>query len=106
MIGDEEFVARFKAWAARAGREVPRRERQLERPSLEALFAGAVTRGARNARMADAYRHGYSMAQIARYLGVHYSTVSKAIAKVPDLEKGADSRSDPVQNAQIGRTRR
>jgi DNA-directed RNA polymerase specialized sigma24 family protein len=80
VIGDDEFVARFKAWAARANREVPRRERELERRSLDALFAGAVTREARNACMAGAYRQGYPMAQIARYLGVHYSTVSKAIA--------------------------
>ncbi len=78
IIGDPEFVQRFEEFRRRASREVPRRERQV-RPALDTLFAGAVTRGDRNVRAVSARAGGYSMREIARYLGLHRTTVVKMI---------------------------
>jgi len=89
ILGDEEFVARFQPYRARASREVPRREGRLP---LEALFHGAVTRGSRNAGVIAAYRQRYALAEIARYLEVHPSTISKIVSA---------HRCDVVKNAEI-----
>lgn len=85
VLGDANFVKRFSAWRSRASREVPRRA-LATRPSLESLFAGAVTRAARSVQAFAAYRQGYSMARIAHYLGLHASTISKMIA----AQQGSD----------------
>jgi REP element-mobilizing transposase RayT len=79
ILGDPEFVDRFKTWRDRASCEVPLRERRV-RPALETLFAGAITRAARGAQTVRAYDLGYSMAEIARHLEVHYCTVSRMIS--------------------------
>jgi REP element-mobilizing transposase RayT len=56
------------------------REKRRERPPLGGLFAGAMTYAARSACAGTAHRAGYSMAEIARFLAVHPTTVSKMIA--------------------------
>ncbi len=84
VLGCEAFIKRFEPWAAHASKEVPQRERRLTQLPLATLFRGAATRARRNAQIAEAYRHGYSMAEIARFLEVHYSTISKAIAGFAD----------------------
>lgn len=56
--------------------EVPRFQRNLHRPELEEIFSGRAEEEA----IALAYRqHGYTMREIAQYLGVHYSTVSRRL---------------------------
>jgi putative transposase len=80
VLGDSDFVGRFKDWRARASREVPRSDRQSQ-PPLATLFAGAVTRAARKAQAARANALGYTLAEIARHLEVHYSTVSRMIGR-------------------------
>jgi REP element-mobilizing transposase RayT len=99
ILGDASFRERFKEAAAAASREVPRQQRQF-RPDLNALFAGAVTRSARVAGMAEAYSGGYSMKEIGQYLGVHHATVSKALRSTwvcegSGVEKSATARPDP-----------
>jgi REP element-mobilizing transposase RayT len=77
ILGDDAFVARFQPYRERASREVVRRE---GRRRLDAIFQGAVTRASRNAAIVTAAREGYALAEIARYLQVHRSTVSKVVA--------------------------
>lgn len=77
ILGDDTFVARFQPYRTSASREVPRRD---GRRALEAIFGGAVTRAARNAAVVAAFRERYALAEIARYLEVHSSTVSKIVA--------------------------
>jgi REP element-mobilizing transposase RayT len=86
ILGDEAFVARFQAVRTRASRDVPRSQGL---PTLDALFRGAVTRTARNAAVIAAFRERYFLADIARYLDVHPSTVSKIVSaqRVSDDEK-------------------
>lgn len=78
ILGDDVFVARFQPYRAGASREVPRRE---GRRDLEAIFRGAVTRAARNAAIVTAWRERYALAEIARYLEVHPSTVCKVVSR-------------------------
>ncbi len=69
--------------AAARDLEVPRAQRFATRPTLSDLFAGAATRGERNARAVAAVRdHGYTMKAVADFLGRHYVTVSRALATV------------------------
>ena len=58
--------------------EVPRRQWDPVPPTLEDVFA------ARDGdAVAVAYRdHGYTLAQIASFLGVHYSTISRRLRKL------------------------
>jgi REP element-mobilizing transposase RayT len=80
VLGDDAFIERFRRQREQASPEVPRCERQA-RPTLDRLFTGAVTRATRDRRAADAYASGYSMADVARYLQVHPSTVSKMVER-------------------------
>jgi DNA-binding NarL/FixJ family response regulator len=89
VLGDDFYVARFQSAIERACSEVPRRSRQLgARIPLGALFSGRGTRATRNTQIIEAHGQGYAMAEIARYLRIHYSTVSKIIADAvgSDLE--------------------
>ncbi len=69
----------------RAVREITKRQRLLHRPMLEQVFAGIKTKKVRNVAMERAYReYGYTQAEIARTLHLHYATVSRIIKRVED----------------------
>jgi REP element-mobilizing transposase RayT len=70
-LGDKEFARRWRRRGA-ASSEVPRRQREPIRCSLEEL----LRRGSGDA-LAVARRDGYSLRELAAVLGVHYSTVSR-----------------------------
>lgn len=62
--------------------EIPRTQRFALRPSLAALFASVTSRDDRDARCVLAVReHGYTMRAIAQFFGLHYATVSRALAR-------------------------
>ena len=74
-LGSEDFIARHQP--NHRIREIPRRQTQASRPSLQVLFA---RRQAPARLIHDAYRrHGYRLAEIADHLGVHYATVSRRL---------------------------
>jgi len=73
IVGDDVFIARLQQFR-QAGREIPRRE---ERRTLDAIFQGAFTRSSRNGAIDVALRERYAAAEIARYLGLHPSTISR-----------------------------
>lgn len=94
FLGSEHFVKRMEAALTPFARtsEIRRADRLAARPSLGSLFAGAwvANLGKRNAMVVHAHRlHGYSLAEIARHLGLHYSTVSRVVqaadAPIQDL---------------------
>ena len=60
--------------------EIPQRERLAHRPLLECLFDSWTDRDDRNQRVREAHgRHRYSIAEIARYLGLGRSTICRAV---------------------------
>jgi putative transposase len=57
--------------------EIPRQQRYLNRPGLDELFRNKEKR---NKLMYNAVvEHGYSQKEIADFLGLHYSTVSRLL---------------------------
>jgi REP element-mobilizing transposase RayT len=85
VIGSEEFVSRFQAGVEQASssiREVPKRSRLAGRPGLAAILDGIESPSARDQRMLQAHeQHGYTISEIARHLGVHRTTASRAIRR-------------------------
>lgn len=52
------------------------------RPTLEELFCGAKDKKERDVRIYKAvFEHGYRLAEVGDYLGLHYSTVSRIVSK-------------------------
>jgi len=71
--GDEIFVT--KVAKATQSSEVPREQRQPVRPALTHLLKTGTP-----GEVGIAYRkYGYRLGEIARPLGVHYSTVSRRL---------------------------
>jgi REP element-mobilizing transposase RayT len=76
-LGGEAFVARHQPDQVLA--EIPRRQTQAARPTLQVLFA---QRGAQDHHMLTAYRrYGYRLREIAAHLGVHYATISRRLGR-------------------------
>jgi len=82
FLGEQTFVERMqdKVQALSASSEIPRSQRCGRAVSLAEYQSRHRDR---NQAMASAYASGqYTMQAIARYFGVHYVTVSRAVRKV------------------------
>jgi hypothetical protein len=82
LLGSEDFVRRCRQHTTGNLTEVPREQRFAGRPTLHTLFKESkqASRTERNRLICTTcLQHGYSMAKVARHLGLHYSTVSKII---------------------------
>ena len=80
LLGGDEFVKKFKDFLEdkRQVKEIPRRQRYVSRPSLDKIFSGQEAKGQRDMSINTAHMsHGYTLKEIADYLGIHYTTVSK-----------------------------
>jgi hypothetical protein len=76
-LGSEAFVARHQPGGRVA--EIPRRQTLAVRPGLGELLGQP---GSHERRLLLAYRrYGYRLQEIADYLGVHYATVSRRLAR-------------------------
>ena len=62
-------------------KEIPKEQRLLGRPTLKQLFnQTAKHKHNRDQLIAEAvYQHGYSQMEVAQYLDLHYSTISRLI---------------------------
>jgi putative transposase len=84
QVMDEEALA--EVLESRRGEalrcpEFPRAQRFASRPPLARLFTDVSSKADRNARVVLAVRdHGYTMREVAQFLGRHYATVSRAVA--------------------------
>lgn len=84
LLGSESFIEQLKPYldGKQSLRELPKRQRLVARPPLAALLAGLnpKDRAQRDQTIRVAHlEHGYTLAEIAAGLGLHYSTISKAI---------------------------
>ncbi|MGQ0654743.1 MAG: transposase [Betaproteobacteria bacterium] len=78
LLGSKDFVERMRPLLEQhAGeRGVTKMQRFAARPSLGVLLPKAVPKAARNAGIVAACRsYGYTMAEVAAHLGLHYSSV-------------------------------
>jgi REP element-mobilizing transposase RayT len=66
--------------------EFPRAQRFGSRPPLARIFGDVTSRSDRNTRAVAAVRdHGYTMKQVADFLGLHYITISRALSRADGL---------------------
>ena len=84
LLGKQTFAETMRPMldAKRTLKEIPRLQRLLHRPALIRLFTKQAQddKVLRDQAIRKAHgEHGYSMAEIARHAGIHYSTVSKII---------------------------
>lgn len=84
LLGSEAFVKKTarKLKEAATIREIPRRQRHAARPDLKTLFpaAGFRTKAARDTAIRRAHLdYGYTLSEVARHLGLHYTTISKVV---------------------------
>lgn len=84
LLGSEAFVKKLtgKLKAAKPLQEIPRRQRLAARPSLNTLFPtqGFKDKSVRDKAIHQAHcGHGYTLVEIGRRLGLHYTTVSKVV---------------------------
>jgi len=73
-------------------KDIPRRQRYIGRPSLEDLFDQKVLkdREKRDRRIYEAVmEHGYSQSEVAGFVGIHYSRVSRIVKR----EEGAKGKT-------------
>ena len=83
LLGSKGFAEALKDHVAgkQRLREVPKAQRLMGRVSLKKLFeATGAGKAKRDWRITEAvYKYGYSQIEVARYLELHYSTVSRLI---------------------------
>lgn len=82
LLGTESFMQALAPRLAEAqdAPETPRQQRLAHRPELARLLpaSNGQNRSNRDAAIRDAHlRHGYTLAEIARHVGLHYATVSR-----------------------------
>lgn len=81
LLGQTEFIEKCREFISekKKCKEIPRKQRILNRPQLPSLLNGS-RKDERVEQMYTAHvQYGYTLKEIADHLGVHYSTVSKAI---------------------------
>lgn len=89
LLGEQAFMHKVapKLKSKALAKEIPRAQRHAVRPSLKQAF-GRIKPGQRVARdrlIATLHlRHGYTQAQIAHHLGLHYATVSRIVNRKTD----------------------
>ena len=88
VLGEESFVKGLEPYAkgAKEIKEIPKTQRYLNRPDLEELLSRSIERdkGWRNRKVAEAFKDwGYTQKEIADCLGMHYSTVSRIVKRLP-----------------------
>lgn len=84
LLGGEDFVKGFKEMLADKEHigEIPRQQRYVSRASLAELFKTRGEKKGRNKNIYEAHvKYGYKLCEIADHLKMHYTTVSKLIAK-------------------------
>ncbi len=88
MLGSSEFIERTNLLlqSRNPGVDMPRAQRFAVRPELSSLFEGVEDKAQRNRSMARAHiEHGYTLKEIGDHLGIHYSTVSKALSQISGI---------------------
>ena len=86
ILGEEKFSEEMAGYVkgARDITEIPRMQRYLDRPTLEELLGNSdkkATARDRERVRAAIERYGYSQREVATYLGVHYSTISRMLRR-------------------------
>jgi len=88
ILGKEDFVESLIDYVKgyRDIREIPRGQRYAGRPGLDGLFDEEIKgdRKKRKKKVQEAVeKHGYSQKEVADYIGIHYSVISRLLKGRP-----------------------
>jgi DNA-binding MarR family transcriptional regulator len=61
--------------------------KEITRPALKEIFKAKDQKSKDQVRYETHLQYGYTLKEIAEYIGVHYSTVSRAIKKIEGEDK-------------------
>jgi REP-associated tyrosine transposase len=91
LLGSPNFVEQLAPMLQdkRQHREIPRRQRLVNRPPLNRLLSASVAkdRETRDRLIHAAHvEHGYSLTEIAGQLGLHYSSISKIVKRMDESD--------------------
>lgn len=86
LLGDDDFIERLEAYLKRYEdiKEIPKSQRYINSPSLDRIFdeRGLIDKKNRDEGISKAVeRYGYTQKEVADYLGMHYSTISRLIKR-------------------------
>jgi len=84
LLGEEGFIDKFKEHLADKEKikEIPKAQRYVSRPGLSKLFSKGEKTTRRNRYIYTAHvKYGYTLKEIADHVGIHYTTVSKAVKR-------------------------
>lgn len=86
LLGGEDFVQKLinSVKGREEIKEIPRQQRFIGRPCLETLFKkkSGTTIQERNIKIVESVKkYSYSQKEVADYLGLHYSTISRLLKK-------------------------
>jgi putative transposase len=82
ILGEDEFIKMFlnHVKGYEEVKEIPKNQRYIEKPGVAELLKGTKGRKEINRKAKEVVeRYGYSQKEIAEYLGIHYSTVSRMV---------------------------
>lgn len=84
ILGEEKFVATLKRYIKgyKDVSEIPKTQRYVDRPKLETIFDTRILhdRDKRNKKIVEAVeKHGYKQREIAEYLRMHFTSISRII---------------------------
>lgn len=86
ILGNRKFINNLKniLKSKRDQKEIPRTQRYADKKSLDEIFKMEVKEKIQRDKLIykSYIEYGYTMKEVSEYLGVHYSTVSKAIKRV------------------------
>jgi len=86
ILGEDDFLERLSDYAKRHKNipEIPKSQRYMQRPRLEKIFSEGILqdRRKRDRKIAEAVEaYGYSQREIADYLGMHFTSISRIMRK-------------------------
>ena len=92
VLGEARFLERIKAFLKgnKEIREIPKAQRYATRPSLDELFTmeNRNDKRLKDEAIVKAYTHyGYTLQEIAQHLGLHYTTVSRALKRAEKVTR-------------------
>lgn len=97
FLGSKKFIetAMKKSKGAKRHKAIPKSSRFIDRPDLKSLFGKTRSIEKRNEIIYDCHvKYGYSFREISIFLKLHYSTISKAFAKIKNRKSGGKSNND------------
>lgn len=82
-LGDENFIDKIKKLirGKETLKEIPRMQRYITKPLLGDILKYKDKKTRDNAIFEAHIRYGYTLKDIAEYIGVHYATVSRAVKR-------------------------